>query len=91
MNLVNNAIKFTPRGEVIVRVTAADLPDSLKGDHQEDRFAARVAVSDTGIGIAPDRLNRLFKSFSQVDASTQCANSVDGARPGDLPPGNWPS
>ena len=61
-NLTGNAIKFTAGGEVFVRVTL---------DH-EDKLRARIrfAVSDSGIGIPPDKLDRLFKSFSQVDAST---------------------
>jgi PAS domain S-box-containing protein len=62
LNLVGNAIKFTERGEVVIRVTLED----------EDNAHARVrfAVSDTGIGISEDRMDRLFKVFSQVDAST---------------------
>lgn len=62
INLVGNAFKFTDRGEVVISV---DL-------EQEDNFTATVkfSVRDTGIGIPEDRLDRLFKSFSQVDAST---------------------
>jgi Amt family ammonium transporter len=61
-NLANNAIKFTERGRVIITA-------SLVG---EEGQCARVkfAVTDTGIGIAPDRKDRLFQSFSQIDAST---------------------
>ncbi|HEV8603749.1 MAG TPA: response regulator [Tepidisphaeraceae bacterium] len=62
INLVNNAIKFTEKGEVVVRVTL----DNQAADHTTIRFA----VTDSGIGIASDRLDRLFKSFSQVDNST---------------------
>jgi len=62
VNLVNNAIKFTDRGEVVIRVSV----DSQTADHAMVRFA----VTDTGLGIPPERLNRLFKAFSQVDAST---------------------
>src|SRR5262249_39270528 len=61
-NLINNAIKFTDKGEIIVRVTMdSERPDGV---------TARFAVADSGIGIPQDRLDRLFKSFSQVDAST---------------------
>jgi PAS domain S-box-containing protein len=60
-NLVNNAIKFTATGEVVARASLVD----AGGD-----VTLSFAVSDTGIGIPPDRLDRLFKSFSQVDAST---------------------
>jgi PAS domain S-box-containing protein len=62
VNLLGNAMKFTPAGEVVVSVTSR----SLGGNHYELQFAVR----DTGIGIAGDRLDRLFKSFSQVDSST---------------------
>jgi PAS domain S-box-containing protein len=62
VNLLSNAMKFTNSGEVVVSVTSR----SLAGD----RFEIQFAVRDTGIGIAGDRLDRLFKSFSQVDSST---------------------
>jgi Amt family ammonium transporter len=62
VNLTSNAIKFTVRGEVVIRVALVERNDS------EALF--RLSVSDTGIGIAPDRRDRLFQSFSQVDAST---------------------
>jgi two-component system sensor histidine kinase/response regulator len=62
LNLAGNAIKFTEKGEVVIRATL----------DEEDQVRARVrfAVSDTGIGIPADRMSLLFKSFSQVDAST---------------------
>ena len=59
LNLVANAVKFTPIGEVVLHL------DYSEGDN---RLAC--VVSDTGIGIPEDRLTRLFKRFSQVDAST---------------------
>ena len=65
LNLVNNAIKFTPRGEVVVRVRPE--PRDEAGD---GRLTLRFSVQDSGIGIAPERAERLFKPFSQVDAST---------------------
>ncbi|MAE63923.1 MAG: hypothetical protein CMJ18_06585 [Phycisphaeraceae bacterium] len=61
-NLVNNALKFTEKGEVKIRAT-------LKADTDSHADIA-IGVSDTGIGIPEDRIDRLFKSFSQVDAST---------------------
>ncbi len=61
-NLLSNAIKFTERGEVRIRVAYCDLDNH----HGELQFA----VSDTGIGIPRDKMNRLFRSFSQVDTST---------------------
>jgi PAS domain S-box-containing protein len=62
LNLISNAIKFTEQGGVVVRVT----PERQLGGKIEVRFT----VTDSGIGIPPDRVDRLFKSFSQVDAST---------------------
>ena len=62
LNLVSNAIKFTKEGGVVVRVTPERQLD--------DRIEIRVTVSDSGIGIPQDRVDRLFKSFSQIDAST---------------------
>ncbi|HJU06431.1 MAG TPA: CHASE domain-containing protein [Nitrospiraceae bacterium] len=61
LNLLGNAVKFTHKGEVVLRVGQ----DSRS---QDDRF--RFAVSDTGIGIAPDKLNSIFERFSQADSST---------------------
>jgi signal transduction histidine kinase/DNA-binding response OmpR family regulator len=63
-NLLNNAVKFTERGEVVLTVR----PES--GDGTGVRQTLHFAVRDTGIGIPADRLDRLFRSFSQVDAST---------------------
>jgi signal transduction histidine kinase/DNA-binding response OmpR family regulator len=62
VNLLSNAVKFTTSGEVVVTVATAPAaaPDAV----------LHVSVRDTGIGIAPDQMGRLFRSFSQVDAST---------------------
>ena len=62
VNLLSNAIKFTDAGEVVVEVTGVA--------HDADEVEVHVAVRDTGIGIPPDRQDRLFQAFSQVDAST---------------------
>ncbi len=62
LNLLSNALKFTARGEVFVSVA----PAARSGP----RLRLRVAVHDSGIGIPPDRIDRLFKTFSQVDATT---------------------
>jgi PAS domain S-box-containing protein len=64
LNLLSNAVKFTERGEVVLSVSARRLDGA--GSLHELTFSVR----DTGIGIPPDRLGRLFQSFSQVDAST---------------------
>lgn len=60
LNLVNNAIKFTERGEVTVTVAVASC----------DPLVLHFDVRDTGIGIPPDRIGQLFQSFSQLDVST---------------------
>lgn len=62
LNLANNALKFTSDGEVEV---SGDLV-SLEGDQVELRFCVR----DTGIGMSPEQLERLFQAFSQADTST---------------------
>ncbi|NET46139.1 response regulator [Okeania sp. SIO2B3] len=65
VNLLSNAIKFTNAGEVTLHVQATPRDDSDDNDIYEIQFAVR----DTGIGIAPEQMNRLFKSFSQVNSS----------------------
>jgi signal transduction histidine kinase/CheY-like chemotaxis protein len=62
LNLLNNALKFTDQGEVVLTVSLEQTAD--------DSSLVRFSVRDTGIGIPPDRRNRLFQSFSQVDSST---------------------
>ncbi|MEM9492673.1 MAG: histidine kinase dimerization/phospho-acceptor domain-containing protein, partial [Myxococcota bacterium] len=61
-NLVSNAIKFTARGEVVVRVSAENLI--------EDVCVLHLSVSDTGIGIPREKQEEIFHAFSQVDTST---------------------
>ena len=61
-NLAGNAIKFTKEGEVTIRVSVETNTDT--------QAMLLFEVADTGIGIPQDRLERLFKPFSQVDAST---------------------
>jgi CheY-like chemotaxis protein/HPt (histidine-containing phosphotransfer) domain-containing protein len=63
VNLLSNGIKFTATGEVVVHVKLLSRP--AKGP-----LHLHFSVADTGIGIPVDRLARLFKSFSQADAST---------------------
>jgi len=62
INLLNNAVKFTESGEIVVSADAIKINDKYHEIH--------MSVKDTGIGIPADRMDRLFKSFSQVDAST---------------------
>ena len=62
INLVGNAIKFTPAGEVVVRATA----ESVTGDE----VLVRLSVEDTGIGIPLDKQKMIFEAFTQADGST---------------------
>jgi signal transduction histidine kinase/DNA-binding response OmpR family regulator len=62
VNLIGNAVKFTEVGEVVVSVKAEHLHD--------DSYEISFAVRDTGIGIPAAKMDRLFRAFSQVDAST---------------------
>jgi len=62
INLISNSIKFTQSGEIVTRVQL---------ENESDRHATiRFSISDTGVGIPENRMNRLFKSFSQADSST---------------------
>lgn len=64
VNLIGNAVKFTHKGHVLVEV---------KVEHSEEEIGSKMlhfTVEDTGIGISENQMPRLFKSFSQVDAST---------------------
>ena len=62
LNLLNNASKFTDRGSIVLRCERL---------HQDDQgLLARFEVVDTGIGIEPDHLQRLFQPFEQADSST---------------------
>jgi signal transduction histidine kinase len=68
INLVGNAIKFTAAGKVKLRV-ALETPSSNE-DSKASNAALRIDVIDTGIGLTPDQLARLFQPFSQADNST---------------------
>ena len=62
LNFLNNAVKFTERGGINVRIIAQE--------EKNDLLRLKMSVRDTGIGIPEDRMDRLFRSFSQADAST---------------------
>ncbi|MBN2007756.1 PAS domain S-box protein [candidate division KSB1 bacterium] len=68
VNLIGNAIKFTERGSINVRIESAD--EIFTEKPAEDTLAClHFMVADTGIGIAPDRFDDIFESFKQVDGS----------------------
>jgi|GEM_PF-5657709 len=62
INLCNNALKFTQNGEVVIIVEPVRV--------EEKSIEVKFSVRDTGIGIPPEKLEKLFQSFSQVDSST---------------------
>jgi two-component system sensor histidine kinase/response regulator len=62
MNLVSNAIKFTPKGEVVVQAAVEQ--------RTAEAVSLRFSVSDTGIGIAPEKVEKIFAPFTQADSST---------------------
>ncbi|TCK09112.1 response regulator [Marinobacterium mangrovicola] len=62
INLVNNAVKFTDQGEIVIKIGNKTLSD--------DKVMLQFAVSDSGIGMTPEQVGNLFQSFSQADAST---------------------
>ncbi|HLV78290.1 MAG TPA: ATP-binding protein [Marinobacter sp.] len=63
-NLVNNAIKFTQTGEVVLRASLED------EDKENNRITLRLSVSDSGVGLSRAQQQSLFNAFSQADAST---------------------
>jgi signal transduction histidine kinase/DNA-binding response OmpR family regulator/HPt (histidine-containing phosphotransfer) domain-containing protein len=62
INLTNNAVKFTDKGEIVVGI-------ELK-EHMEDQVVLGFTVRDSGIGMTPEQQAKLFQSFSQADTST---------------------
>ena len=62
-NLLSNAVKFTDEGQVILSLNLAEAPPD------DDRIYVKVAVTDTGIGIEPDKIDVIFENFRQADGS----------------------
>jgi signal transduction histidine kinase/CheY-like chemotaxis protein/HPt (histidine-containing phosphotransfer) domain-containing protein len=74
VNLLSNAVKFTHTGEVVLTLSAemlaVDKPEATAELEPTGTYVLHFAVRDTGIGIRHDQMDRLFRSFSQVDTST---------------------
>ncbi len=73
LNLLSNAVKFTAQGQIVVTAEARVLEDSQLDDEEAPSpslYELHFAIHDTGVGIPVERMDRLFQSFSQLDAST---------------------
>jgi two-component system, sensor histidine kinase and response regulator len=66
LNLLNNAIKFTPRGEIFVKIF---IDDEAEKESELDKKALTIIVGDTGIGIPFDKQKIIFEAFAQADTS----------------------
>jgi signal transduction histidine kinase/CheY-like chemotaxis protein/HPt (histidine-containing phosphotransfer) domain-containing protein len=67
LNLVGNALKFTPQGEVAVEIKPLEI---IATAPQEGSCLLQFSIRDTGIGIGPDKLEKIFEAFCQADSST---------------------
>ena len=70
LNLVGNAIKFTRKGEINIRVNSIDVSTSNEPNPQNQNIEMQFSVEDTGIGIPSDKQHTIFDSFSQASKST---------------------
>lgn len=71
LNLMNNAVKFTDNGGVTLRATCREQSRPAGDDQSTGKVRLRFDIIDTGIGIAPDQLSRLFTPFEQVSDSSR--------------------
>ena len=62
INFITNALKFTEHGQITIRIKNLQ--------HSVDKVLLNFSVSDTGIGLTPEQINRLFQNFQQIDSST---------------------
>jgi PAS domain S-box-containing protein len=69
-NLLNNAVKFTERGEVVLRVLPQKETSGVSQSISDSKTALRFEIKDTGIGLNEDARGRIFEAFSQADQST---------------------
>jgi PAS domain S-box-containing protein len=70
LNLVNNAVKFTEKGKITLSVENEGVMTPVESVPDDSGVLLHFSISDTGIGIPENRLNRLFQPFSQADSST---------------------
>lgn len=71
LNLLNNATKFTDIGSVILRVSCRDTASSVPEEKPPESLRLQIEVTDTGIGIDPDQISRIFTPFEQVSEPVQ--------------------
>jgi signal transduction histidine kinase len=69
-NLVGNAFKFTETGRIDVQVDLVETSQQDRACSQPDKVYLRFSVRDTGIGLTPEQVGRMFRSFEQADSST---------------------
>ena len=70
LNLGGNAVKFTPAGEIRLVVSREAETPGGNGTESNEELTLRFEVHDTGVGIAPEEVDRLFQPFTQADSST---------------------
>ena len=73
LNILGNAIKFTPQGEVILTVnsTTQEAEEAEEAEETNKKYILSFSISDTGRGIAPEELTKLFEAFSQTESGRE--------------------